>query len=213
MSLLVYVAGASKEVDRPRLWIRRLNELRPLVEVTFDWTGPVKERQVRGLVDDTLTDAVREQYATLDSQAILAAHIVWVQASIWDSTGQWWEMGFAHGLRTAFELLGSNGRDIPELIISGEATKRCIFAWLPNVVRLPTDGYAHEYILRAALRRLPAESCAMCGRLLAGPELRDLGTARWRCEICAKGWIAPLSAIASRLAAEAPPAMKEEVCR
>lgn len=103
MTIKVYVAGASKEIERAEKWIAKLRELG--VEVTCDWPQAMRTHGP----DHGLTLDQREAFARADYAGIKAASVVWVLRPTEEnpSTGAWVEMGCAFALNKTVLISGA----------------------------------------------------------------------------------------------------------
>lgn len=128
----IYVAASSKELARA---IRIMNALRERGhEITYDWTVPMRELGP----DAGLTFEQRGLYAAKPSKGIEEADVFWQLIPTTPSSGAWWELGYACGLR-------NGGGKHPLVVVSGDAN-RCIFtALVPFYFAL--DAQALAYVL------------------------------------------------------------------
>jgi hypothetical protein len=133
----VYVAGASRELERCQKWIALLNG--EGIRVTYDWTKPVEKYGSEG---SALEAHQLRMFARNDLRGIDDADIVWVLAPEATTVGAWVELGYAIN---RFTMPGYGNKRI---VISPPISARVIFARLPVVVECATDDVAFEWIQR-----------------------------------------------------------------
>lgn len=92
MSLRLYVAGASAEIDAIEPRIARLRAA--WAEITHDWVADVR---AAGTANVGLTTDQRKRYAQTDLNGILRAEVVWLLVPSTLSKGCWIELGIALG--------------------------------------------------------------------------------------------------------------------
>jgi hypothetical protein len=133
----IYVAGASKEMDRAKAAMRDL-EASGFV-ITLDWTQQI---EAVGKPDSELTGAELIPHAVADLAAVAGASIFLLLHPENESTGAWTELGYA--LRCRNERAASRGRgDQLEILISGG--RRGIF-WSLADKHFPNDAAAVWYL-------------------------------------------------------------------
>ena len=135
MTMKIYVAGASKEVQTSIKYITKLKEAG--FEITHDWTVEVTENINKGGSDKTLTREERKKYATWDIKGVIAADILWVilpENSV--GNGYWVELGAG---------IAVNVTKAKIIVISGEFNKS-IFCELAHYYG-PNHDNALEFIL------------------------------------------------------------------
>lgn len=91
----VYVAGASKNIERTEAFLRRIYDYPNLFEVTFDWTRDVRAAMAAGRFDSDLSDEQRAVFAMTDAMAVIAADTVVVLAETPIVSGHAIELGIA----------------------------------------------------------------------------------------------------------------------
>lgn len=129
----IYVAASSKELARA---IRIMNALRERGhEITYDWTVPMRELGP----DAGLTVEQRGLYAAKDSKGIEDADVFWQLIPTTPSSGAWWELGYACGLR-------NGGGNIPLVVVVSGDANRCIFTSLVPFY-FPLDAHALGFVL------------------------------------------------------------------
>lgn len=128
----VYVAGASKELERCKRWIAELEKTG--IRVTTDWTKPVEKYGSAGL---ELSQPEKWFFARGNLRGIDEATLVWLLAPPLEATsvGMWIEFGYA--------LYATNRKKI---LVSPPVSNRCIFATLPQVVEFATDEEVFAFI-------------------------------------------------------------------
>lgn len=96
----IYVAGASKELDRARRVMARLRESGH--EITEDWTVPVAEKGAMPATKDA-----RMAAADADIAGVYLADlfILLHPAPGVSTTGAWFELGLWYGLREGFTIV------------------------------------------------------------------------------------------------------------
>lgn len=130
MTLAVYVAGASAERERVR---RAMDAVRAEGwHLTLDWLAVI---DAAGAANEGLDDRTRFLAAHEDLQAIRHADVVWLLAPEAQSTGAWVELGYALA------------QYLP-VVVSGPASRRCIFASFAD--EHDTDEAALEHLRRVA---------------------------------------------------------------
>lgn len=137
----VYVAGASKELDRCTRWIQALKQ--EGIHVTYDWTEAVAKF---GSFGTTLKDYEKRAFARADLRGVQEASLLWLlaPASTSTSVGAWIELGYA--LRGAGDFPDlAPGRK--KIVVSPAVSDRCIFALLPSVIEFASDEEAFRAIL------------------------------------------------------------------
>ena len=110
--LRVYVAGASKELDRCRGAMKMIERAGGVI--TLDWVAAI---EAEGLANEGLDNEKRQRYARADFEGVGSADLIWLLASPLASTGSWTELGIALAL----------GKTI---VVSGPARERSIFCSL-----------------------------------------------------------------------------------
>lgn len=144
----IYVAGASKELERCKHWIGKCRDAG--YEITHDWTAAVEKYGSGG---DGLSVEDRASCARADLRGVFDANVLWLLAPPRDlgTTGSWIELGYA------LRLVEGSTRLI---FVSPDVTGRVIFALLPRVWSFDSDEDAfralrilHEKKLREDLAR------------------------------------------------------------
>lgn len=130
MTVRVYIAAASREVERVREAQRMVAE-RGWV-LTLDWLTPMLALMEQGIGDADLSRGEQARYALEDADAIDRADVLWLLAPREPTKGAWWEHGYAYGSDTP--IVTSGGCPL-------------IFVALSNRV-LDTDAEAPDYIHR-----------------------------------------------------------------
>lgn len=105
MGRLVYVAGASAELERAESAIRRARA-QGLV-VTYDWPISFRAAQATG-GDDSLGRADRYRVACEDRDGVLRARALWLLAPRRGSTGAGFELGLAYAWGKHVVVSGEN---------------------------------------------------------------------------------------------------------
>ncbi len=130
----IYVAGASKELDRCKHWIKALAD--EGFRITCDWTKAVEKYGSQG---DGLTDPELRMFARQDLRGVDEAHVLWVLAPQQSpSKGAWIEFGYA---------LGTKKR----IVISPPVSDSVIFAKLLTVTECKTDQDAFDWIQKCLI--------------------------------------------------------------
>lgn len=130
MTLSVYVAAASAELERAESAIRWL-ERTPGLRCAHDWTVAVRE--LGAFPRDAV---VRHRHAEADLEAIRSSAVFWLLAPRERSTGAWVELGVALALRRE--------RGTPGVLVSWHGAY-CLFLEHADVVQA-TDENAREYL-------------------------------------------------------------------
>jgi len=137
----VYLAGASKELERCQRWIQALRQ--EGIPITYDWTIPVTSFGSSG---PALKDYEKRAFARADFRGVQEADVLWLLVPAAPSTGAWVELGYA--LRGAGDFPDLRpGRK--KIVVSPPCSDRCIFALLPAVVEYASDEEAFAAILSA----------------------------------------------------------------
>jgi hypothetical protein len=112
---MIYLAGASSEVDEIQAWISRLAAAG--IPLTHDWTVGVKAAQGAKMPDRDFSRDDRHRFAQQDYDGVRDAAIFWLQvprASA--SIGAWVELGIALAAPSMRErrvvVSGDHGRTI-----------------------------------------------------------------------------------------------------
>ena len=96
MTLRVYVAGSSGEIERVERVIAHLRLMG--VTITHDWTADIRAVRAAGLASDAdLSDDEARKHALTDLEAVATAHAVLFLAPTTPTRGAWVEMGYAYG--------------------------------------------------------------------------------------------------------------------
>ncbi len=144
--LLVYIAGASARPfrERTRKWMRKVCAPSSSMTLTLDWLSIIEHVEAQGGgANEGLTDEERREYGEADWQAVRRADVVWVLAPENSSTGAWCELAFALA-HNRFAGQRRDPRDSrPRVLISGPASRRCIFAALAQEFDTDEAAYAH----------------------------------------------------------------------
>lgn len=127
----VYVAGASKKLERAKHWMDELEKTG--IRVTHDWTKAVEKY---GSCGAELSLAEKWFFARADLRGIDEAHVVWLLAPPVEATsiGMWIEFGYA---------LNTVGKKI---LVSPPVSDRCIFSTLAQVLEFASDDEAFAFI-------------------------------------------------------------------
>ncbi len=151
--MLIYVAGASRELERVEAFIASAR-LRGH-QITHDWTVQVRSHRVAGIPDTALSDEEAADIAAGDLLAVLNAQILVLLAPAEPTTGAWVELGCALGTRA-----------IP-VVVAGELARRSIFTRLASIV--DTDAEALQVLDRAQAEvdemraSIGGWRCTVCG--------------------------------------------------
>ena len=148
--MLVYVAGASRELERAEAFIASLR-LRGH-EVTHDWTVDVRASRVAGVVDEQLSDQDAQRYAETELDAVVQAQLLVLLAPEQSTSGAWVEYGVAIAA------------GLPILVVGPRA--RCsIFTRLASgLCATDADGlHAVEVLERLGMQRAADWRCGVCG--------------------------------------------------
>lgn len=129
----VYVAGASRELDRVKAMVAKL-EASGLVEITSRWFDAVEAWGVGR--DAELTDDQARGHALADLQGVSEAELIWFLWPQNHSAGAFVEFGYALSLKNN------------TVLVSGEHSA-CIFTRLADF-RSTTDENALELVLNLA---------------------------------------------------------------
>lgn len=164
----VYIAGASREIERAEKWIRHVKGVKGL-EVTCDW--PAAMRAAGADVD--LCEDDRRRYARADWEGVERADVLWLLRPTVESTGAWVELGIALAGKT-------------RVIVSGKG-RFCIFDSLANVRRFEYDADAYAFLREYARTKTPPtlaeEMLEVLGKINSAEEyqvFRDSVRKRWR---------------------------------
>ena len=155
----VYVAGASRNRERARRFILRVEE-HPDMRITYNWIPDIDAAIADGVTDDKLSDADRKRYAESDLNGLAEADAaVFLMEASDVGRGSWVELGYAIAVREA------ESDPMHVIIVSGGA-RRSIFSavdlvdyeltgWADNE---QNDGEAFEVLaeLADAFAREPA---------------------------------------------------------
>jgi hypothetical protein len=127
----VYVAGASREMDRCAAAMALVRELGGTI--TCDWVENVR---ALGAANEGMTDEARRSFATEDLKGVSDADVLWLLAPEGPSAGAWTELGFALALRSTTR---HHERERPmRIVVSGAASARSIFSALADE-EIPSD--------------------------------------------------------------------------
>jgi nucleoside 2-deoxyribosyltransferase len=173
----VYVAGASRELDRVDAFIAAM--LARGHELALDWREPIRERTAAGGTDTDLADDAARVFAVEDLTAICGADLFILLAPAEGGSGCWVELGFAIS------------RGIP-IVVSGPAARRSVFTRLAGIADRDEDALAMLDQVEVHVDETAAWRCVTCGCSNEAP-----------CEGgCA--WVA--ERLCSRCATKTPPA-------
>lgn len=128
----VYVAGASREMDRCAAAMALVRELGGTI--TCDWVEAI--RASGSPANEGKTDEERRADATEDLKGVSDADVLWLLAPEGTSAGAWTELGYALALRSTTRHHES-GRPL-RIVVSGRASARSIFAALADE-EIPSD--------------------------------------------------------------------------
>lgn len=131
MTLRIYIAASSREVERVRA-AQAAVAARGWT-LTLDWLTPMLANIEAGRPDAALGDEEAAEYARADLAAIASADVLWLLAPTQPTKGAYVELGYALGTRR-----------VP-VVVSGPRTS--IFEALGACVT--TDAEAPEMIVRA----------------------------------------------------------------
>lgn len=125
--LSVYVAGASKNIERAEAFMARVRGNDDIFEIAYDWTKDVRAAMTAGVTDHALTDEQRAVFAMQDMEGVLKADAFVLLAETPMSGGHPIELGMAIAQRR----LSPNEK----LIIVSGGERRSIFTspWDPGV--------------------------------------------------------------------------------
>lgn len=137
MTLRVYIAASSREMDRARAAMFALRAWG--CEITEDWVAAI---EAAGAANEGLSDEDRRRYAGADLRGVADADVFWLLAPETPSAGCWVEMGYALSHTTW-------GQSPARIIVSGPGRARCIFAALADV-EVDTDAAGLEAVLAMA---------------------------------------------------------------
>lgn len=144
--LRVYVAGASKEIDRCRAAMDYVREIGGVI--TCDWIAEIERV---GSANDGLTQEQRRESAEADLCGVMEADVFWLLAPDNTSTGAWVELGTALVAREVWRA--NDAVQHPTVIIvSGPGSKRSIFAALADL-ETPSDITAMRRVAELAKER------------------------------------------------------------
>lgn len=137
MTLPIFIAGASAEVERPARWIAHCSQ-EPRLRVVHDWTVPVRYYRAHPKQHTAEVDA---QQAQDDANALMESALLWALVPPPDvpTTNLWWEIGAAYAMGL-------------EVVISGP-WHRLIYGHLPWVRCFDSDGDAYAYVMAYARQR------------------------------------------------------------
>ena len=107
MSLSVYVAGASSELDKAEHYVNRLRSRG--VSISYDWPAAMRAEPKS---DAELSDLERHRYGSDDLLGVRLAQVVWLLAPVVGSRGCWVELGYALALNRHVIVSGDDGRSI-----------------------------------------------------------------------------------------------------
>lgn len=127
----VYVAGASREMDRCAAAMALVRELGGTI--TCDWVEAIR---AHGPANEGMTDEDRRSFATEDLKGVSDADVLWLLAPEGASAGAWTELGFALALRSTRARLDP-ARPM-RIVVSGPASARSIFSALADE-EIPSD--------------------------------------------------------------------------
>lgn len=144
--LRVYVAGASKEIDRCRAAMDYVRELGGVI--ACDWIAEIERV---GSANEGLTQEQRRESAEADLCGIMGADVFWLLVPENDSKGAWVELGAALVSREIWRA--NDAVEHPTVIIvSGPGSKRSIFAALADL-ETPSDITAMRRVAELAKER------------------------------------------------------------
>lgn len=111
MSLLVYVAGSSKDVERVRRVQRRVTDLGGII--THDWTDGIEAQRALYPTDGDLPRPMARSIAARCLVGIRKADVFWCLSGESTSEGRGWELCAAHHVsmdRAGYEVIVSGAR-------------------------------------------------------------------------------------------------------
>lgn len=110
MTLRVYVAGSSGELERVEAVIARLREAG--ATITLDWTLDVRAHRAAGHATDAdLSDEEARFLAETDRDAVVAADVFLLLAPVVATRGAWVELGIATTFCGYTAVAGHAARD------------------------------------------------------------------------------------------------------
>lgn len=137
----VYVAGASREIERARRFIAMV-ERHPAMKITHDWVADFDDAAKSGLTDADMPDDLRLAHSQADLNGVAEAEVLIALADghgLEPSRGMWVELGYAIAVREAEAELAE---PVHRIIVS-HGDRRCIFSVAGMVdVEADTDGEA-----------------------------------------------------------------------
>lgn len=138
MPRTLYIAGASKEIERAERWIAKAREAGFVI--TEDWPAKVR---AAGSANHAPEDVLRDAAEKCEAGAI-TAEITWVliPSAETPTAGAWYEMAIA---------LAAGRKIITSLPYVPE--QRCVFIFRPGVVRCGSDEGAWGVLLDMARSR------------------------------------------------------------
>lgn len=105
--MFVYVAASSKELERVKWAIRRLEDGGAVV--THDWASAISNTKIPA--NPITTEATRKKFATEDLDGVLRANYVLLLLGNPLSPGAFFECGFAYSLGIPIVVAGANKYD------------------------------------------------------------------------------------------------------
>ena len=151
----VYVAGASRNLERSRGFIARVLA-DPNMQLTHNWVADIDAAQAIGKDGTDFSDDARSKFAETDLEGIAACDvIVFLAEEEPMSRGMWVGLGYAIALR---DMEFGNDRDPVHIIVSGGA-RRSIFTAPPIVNHEVFDDGEAWHLLVGAVESLTSRWC------------------------------------------------------
>jgi hypothetical protein len=154
MTLPVYVAGATRNIERTERFIAKV-DAHPLLHITYAWTAAVRLETAKGVSDKELTDAQRVHYAVRDLRGVVEAAAFVCLAESPMSSGQSVELGGALIRKLLAEQMVGTLIRLPFVIVSGGSRLSIFTATDPAVSAMADhevfdDDEAFELLVRFA---------------------------------------------------------------
>ena len=141
MSVRVYVAGASAELERCERVIAALRA--GGCTITADWTPEMRGDHARGISDAQLDDHEARRRAETDLDAVEDADVVLLLAPETATRGAWFETGYALGWAR-----GRGETAVRSLYVSGSAARQSIFTRCADALFLSDDDAVSAIVSR-----------------------------------------------------------------
>lgn len=144
MTLKVYAAGSSKEMDRALDAIEFVQSV-PGMELTFNWHAAIQKKGGPGVnVHEIGKHPIMRENAEADFEGVRNARVLWLLWPYTDSTGAWAELGMAI---MAKRILGGPRR----IFVSWPKDvdpKYHIFLELPGIEIFDSDADVRDHLMR-----------------------------------------------------------------